>query len=143
MRAPGYDQLIENEVHVAKTHIRAFAVLNFVNVGAWHGESLTSTIKAINLIFFIVVEALVGKVLLLKSCDHLLKWFTFHLASFQVPQEMVMRKRWNIVELDEDEIIVNEATGDEWIWKAINWHGMIVYLHKLIDINFHLFDELF
>ena len=54
-----------------------------------------------------------------------------------------MGESWNVVELDEDEVIVDEATGDEWIWETKNRHGMIINLQKFVNINFHLFHELF
>jgi len=64
--APRDKELVEHEVHVSQTHIGAACTLDFeLSFSTWDRniEELTLSIESINFFIFIIVKALVRKVL--------------------------------------------------------------------------------
>ena len=49
---------------------------------------------------------------------------------------MVMFQVEVVEEVNEDLIVVDERTGDEWVWKGLVAHCEIINSQKLVDINF-------
>jgi hypothetical protein len=67
-------------------------------------------------------------------------WDTYDLSLLDVPQEVVVRQRVVVEEGNKDFVHTYEATGDVWVWKDVNGHGIIINSEQLVEINRLLLD---
>ena len=59
-----------------------------------------------------------------------------------IPDEMVMGVWIRVKEVDKNLILPDPAAGDEWVWKVIVQHGVIIKTNQLVNLDLSLFDLL-
>ena len=94
---------------------------------------MTLSVKGVDLILFVVVEALVWEVLLGALQDFLLD-FANNALFGGVVDEMIVGEGRVVEKLNKYLVIGYESASDEWVWETLVAHGVIVEPKKLVDI---------
>ena len=90
----------------------------------WHTEWLTLAIEGVYFILFWTVETFPRKIFVVTFQFFWLMARNF--IVFIVVNEMVMGECCIVEEVDKEELMINEGTVDEWVWKVVDWNGVII-----------------
>lgn len=56
-----------------------------------------------------------------------------HSLQLIVPDKVEVRDVFIVEEVDEDEVVSQEAAGDHWVLKVVYWHRMIVQVDQVVE----------
>ena len=103
-----------------------------LDVNHWDSKGLTLAVECINLIVVGIVKALLGEVLLVAL--HFDDFVACDLLGLYVVEEMVVIERGIVEQVHEQQLVGDEAAVDEWVWKVVDWHRMVVQTKRFINI---------
>ena len=111
-----------------------FAFILFVLLqGDWHSERVTLSVEGVHLIVVRVVEALLREVFAVAIHHNLCVVQNLLFCDFI--EEMVMSQCSIVEEVHVQQVVLDEHTGDEWIWEVVDWHRVVVQAKSIVDVE--------
>tara|TARA_B110000285_G_C15064830_1_gene584499 strand:+ start:904 stop:1167 length:264 start_codon:yes stop_codon:yes gene_type:complete len=84
------------------------------------------SIKGVDLIVLRVVEAFRREVLRRTQTLHTELGVANDPLLFPVVEEVVMLDQFVMEQIDEKQVVVDEAAVDEWVWEVVDRHRVVV-----------------
>jgi len=99
---------------------------------------LTLPVERVDFILFKIVNAFDGKVFVGANVSHFDFYRAVYLPQLLVPHEMKMSSLFGVEEVHEEQVVCDEAAGDERILEVVTRHGVIVKAQERVEA--HLFS---
>ena len=91
----------------------------------WNSNLLTLTIENIDFITKIIIERLLWEILISRILE-LKSTLLSHFFRFLIPNEVMMRNRWSMVDIDKQQFIINKGTSRKRKVKVVYNHRVVI-----------------